>query len=183
MDVIKINTVIIIGLMALFGWQSLGFMLPFGSSGEGNGNGGDGISAAPLPQGQNSSLSPGSGVQTVQLTINGGVYSPQIIRTRVGQRVRIEADPNAFVGCMRTLVIHGLNVTKRISAGDNIVEFTPTKAGQYRISCSMGMGNGLLIVEDEAGSIPTESPGPTGGSAGGGCGLGGGCGGCGCGGS
>jgi plastocyanin domain-containing protein len=72
---------------------------------------------------------------------------------------------------MKTLVISGLGVSKTIIATDNTLEFTPTKAGQYRMSCTMGMGNGLVIVEDEQGNVP-DTPLPAASSSGG-CGCGG----------
>jgi len=114
-----------------------------------------------------------AGVRTVELGFDWGYgnYDPQEIRVRVGDRVRIEADTSELRGCMSTLVINGMGVSKRITVADNVLEFTAGAPGQYRLTCGMGMGNGLLIVEDQYGNVPAgeaAAPARTGG-----CGCGG----------
>jgi len=101
-----------------------------------------------------------------------GEYEPNEIRVRAGDTVRIEADASTFTGCMSTLVINGMGISKKITATDNVLEFTASTPGQYRLSCSMGMGNGVLIVEDEYGNVPEGAPAEP--ARTGGCGCGGG---------
>ncbi|MEK6923838.1 MAG: cupredoxin domain-containing protein [Candidatus Micrarchaeota archaeon] len=115
-------------------------------------------------------------VVVVPLRVEAGRYSPSEIRVAKGTTVRIEAEANTFTGCMRTLVIGGYGVRKLITAADNIVEFVADKPGAFPISCTMGMGGGRLLVEDDGGSVP-ESPLPVrAAGSGGSCGAGGGCG-------
>jgi len=87
-----------------------------------------------------------------------GNYDPQEIRVRAGDTVRIEADAGTLTGCMSTLVINGMGISKRITSTDNVLEFTAGTPGQYRLTCGMGMGDGLLIVEDENGVVPDGAP-------------------------
>jgi plastocyanin domain-containing protein len=100
-----------------------------------------------------------------------GNYDPQEIRVRTGDTVRIEADAGELRGCMSTLIINGMGVSKRITATDNVLEFTAGAPGQYKLTCGMGMGNGVLIVEDEYGNVPAGAP--AGPARTGGCGCGG----------
>ena len=100
-----------------------------------------------------------------------GEYEPDEIRVRAGDRVRIEADAGTFTGCMSTLVINGMGISKRITATDNVLEFVASTPGQYRLTCGMGMGSGLLAVEDEYGNVPEGAPAAP--ARTGGCGCGG----------
>lgn len=123
-----------------------------------------------------------NGVQQVSVSMQGYQYIPNPIRLKVGVPARMTVDLNTVRGCMRNIRIPELGVSARVSEGNNVIEFTPTKAGTFRMTCSMGMGQGIVLVEDQNGQVPTPSPNaalispPAGGS----CGAGGG--GCGCGG-
>ncbi|MFH1589217.1 MAG: cupredoxin domain-containing protein [archaeon] len=93
--------------------------------------------------------------------------------------VRMTVDLNTVYGCMRDVVIPTFGVRKYVSTGNNIIEFTPTKAGTFNIMCSMNMGRGTFTVVESDGSKSAfvEAPADTGGSCGSGAD------GCGCGGS
>jgi plastocyanin len=99
-------------------------------------------------------------VRTFELGFDwgSGNYEPAEIRVRAGDKVRIEADAGTLRGCMSTLVINGMGISKRITATDNVLEFVAGTPGQYRLTCGMGMGNGLLVVEDENGIAPEAAP-------------------------
>ncbi|MEW5996369.1 MAG: cupredoxin domain-containing protein [Candidatus Micrarchaeota archaeon] len=111
--------------------------------------------------------------ETLNMSFNWeqGVYEPREIRVRAGDTVRIVADTETFVGCMSTIVINGMGVSKRIVPGDNVLEFVAERPGRYRITCGMGMGDGLLLVEDGEGNVPAEVAAPV--RTGCGCGGGG----------
>lgn len=132
---------------------------------------------------------------TIPIKVVGGYYEPRTITVKQGTRVRLDLDPNTFRGCMTVFNIWGLNLQKLVSANDHILEFTASQPGTYRTSCSMGMGDGRLIIEPDTGAgtaaaVPVKtdssaqlappSPGAA-GPSGGSCGSGGG--GCGCGGA
>ncbi len=123
-----------------------------------------------------------NGVQEVSVSMQGYQYQPNPVRLKVGVPARLVIDLNTVQGCMRNIRIPELGVAARVSAGNNIIEFTPTKAGTFRMTCSMGMGQGIVVVEDQNGQVPAPAPNaaliaPSGsgscGSGGGGCGCGG----------
>jgi plastocyanin domain-containing protein len=89
-----------------------------------------------------------SGTTIVKLSsTDSGDYVPKVIKAKVGTKIRIEGDPNTLVGGMDTIIIDGYDLRKKISANDNVIEFTADKAGEFDMYCANGMGNGKLIVE------------------------------------
>ncbi len=130
-------------------------------------------------QQQNQTFNAASG-ETQNITIglgSGGYYNPKEIRVKVGTKLRLTADPNTLTGCMRTVVIQNYG---RVTVGGAPLEFVADKPGTFRMSCTMGMGSGQLVVEDSSGNVPGGNVAPV-APVGGGCGGsgGGGCGGCG----
>jgi heme/copper-type cytochrome/quinol oxidase subunit 2 len=121
-----------------------------------------------------------NGVQEVAISMQRGQYQPYPVRVKVGTPVRMTVDLNTVNGCYRSIIIPELGVSGRVGTGGNTIEFTPTKAGTFRMTCGMGMADGQIIVEDENGIAPAAVAGsalPI-RAAGGSCGSGG----CGCGG-
>lgn len=136
-------------------------------------------------QAQGGTLAPiVNGVQQVSVSMIGNVYQPNPIRVKVGVPVRMTVDLGTVNGCYRSVRIADLGVSGRVQQGSNIIEFTPTKVGTFRMTCSMGMADGQIIVEDANGQAPTANVNaavaPAVGTGGGSCGSNGG--GCGCGG-
>lgn len=116
--------------------------------------------------------------QTVKMYVQGGQYILEPSTFKVGQKVRIEAEISRVPGCAKSVVIGAFGVRKTLTAGDNVIEFTPTKAGTFNIACSMNMYQGTFIVLDAEGKMDNYiEAAPTGEHSCGG--SGGGCGGCG----
>ncbi len=63
---------------------------------------------------------------------------------------------NAF-SCAASIVSPKLGIRTNLSAGENIIEFTPTEVGNVRFTCSMGMYSGSFnVVEDGASTSSNE---------------------------
>lgn len=86
-------------------------------------------------------------VENVVLKVVGGRYVLEPSTLKKGIPVRMTADLNSVVGCSRDIVISAFGVRKYVSQGDNVIEFTPTKAGTINIACSMNMYKGTFTVE------------------------------------
>jgi plastocyanin domain-containing protein len=120
-------------------------------------------------------------VQNVKLSIENYEYKlePSVLKKDVP--VRMVVDLNTVTGCTRDIVISTFKVRKYVSEGDNIVEFTPTKAGTIGIACSMNMARGEFTVVENDGtpsnyidsSVKSANAGVKSGSS---CSVGGGCG-------
>jgi uncharacterized protein len=96
--------------------------------------------------------------QAVKLSYVNGKYemTPNVLR--LNTPVRMEVDLSTVQGCMQTVTIPAFNVQKYVKPGDNIIEFTPTKAGVFNIACSMGMGLNAFTVQDESGNADYIEP-------------------------
>lgn len=117
-------------------------------------------------------------IQVVKLSVQGGSYILEPSQVKKGIPVRIEADISKMPGCSKSIVISAFGIRKTLTASDNIISFTPDKAGTFNIACSMNMYRGVFTVLENDGtkSAYVDTSAPTGSS----CGAGGG--GCGCGG-
>ncbi len=114
------------------------------------------------------------GVQIVKMTQTSSGYSPNSFTIKKGVPVKwIVTSENAFT-CAASIVSPKLGIRKNLEAGENIIEFTPTEAGQVRFTCSMGMYSGVFNVVDGDGSVSTTSVtnSTSGSCGGGGCGCG-----------
>lgn len=124
------------------------------------------------------------GAQIVKMTEGNYGYSPRQFTIRAEMPVRWVIDAQAPYSCASSMVVPALNLRFNLKPGENIVEFTPTQAGQIKFSCSMGMYTGSFTVIDP--SAKTLAPAINndvtlrsafGGNTGSACGAGG----CGCG--
>jgi plastocyanin len=141
-----------------------------------------GLTGAAQPSAGASPTVGADGIQEVQVSMNGYWYQPDPIRLKVGVPARLVIDLSTVTGCMRTIEIPDLGVSKYVSQGDNVITFTPTKAGTFSMHCGMNMGQGVVVVEDAEGNVPAGGANlaASAPAAGGACGASGG--GCGCGG-
>jgi plastocyanin domain-containing protein len=88
-------------------------------------------------------------VQYVKLTLDKNYnYALEPSTLKKGIPVRMEVDMNTVVGCARSVTIPELGVRKYVTPTDNIIEFTPTKTGTFKIACSMNMYVGSFSVTD-----------------------------------
>ncbi|MDP3900595.1 MAG: sulfite exporter TauE/SafE family protein [bacterium] len=125
-----------------------------------------------------------NGVQVVTMTENNGGYTPNKFTIQKGIPVRWVIDAQAPYSCASSMVIPSLNRRFNLTPGENVIEFTPEKAGAMKFSCSMGMYTGVFNVVEagaENQAAPDSQSSAAGTLAAGSCGGGGsgGCGGCG----
>ncbi len=151
----------VFGLAILFGgYMVLGILAPANAGTCESGN----IGACPLDnsitaggsQGSggaaagavNSNSGSAGGIQDIYIrALSSGTYDKSQIQVNKGVPVRLHfsADPN--VGCGRQLIIYGMNVKALSRNGEeNIVSFTPDKAGTFEYNCGMRMFRGGRLV-------------------------------------
>ena len=84
----------------------------------------------------------------VTITVDGG-YSPQQVRVKAGQPVRLVFDRKDSGSCSEEVVFPDFGVRKFLPTGQQTtVEVTPEKAGRYEFTCGMSMLRGAIIAED-----------------------------------
>lgn len=84
-------------------------------------------------------------VAETKLTYNG--FKPAALKIKKGVPVKFIVKGEQVSGCANRIIIPAFNITKNISYGENVIKFTPTKAGTIGFSCWMGMVRGKFIVE------------------------------------
>lgn len=98
----------------------------------------------------NTALSPGveikDGVQIVTMSETNRGYVPNKFTITKDMPVRWVIKAEAPYSCASALMIPSLKMQKQLKAGENIIEFTPSKTGLIPFSCSMGMYTGSFTV-------------------------------------
>ncbi len=87
-------------------------------------------------------------VQEVKMTQSGFGYSPDILTVKKGVTVKWIINSTNQYTCASFIVMPAYNIRQSLKAGDNIIQFTPTKTGEIDFSCSMGMYRGKFVVID-----------------------------------
>ena len=130
--------------------------------------------------------------QTVNMDLTYRGYQPNVLFVKKDIPVRWVINVKQMTGCTDEIIMPEYGIKKTLVRGENIVEFTPTRAGELKFSCWMKMVWGKFIVTE--GSVSDSQKelyidkadlpsGGCDGSCGGGCqaaksagGCGGGCG-------
>lgn len=87
-----------------------------------------------------------SEIQEVVIGMKNYNYYPNTIEVLEDKPVRIYLD-KSVVGCFRSFTIRSLGISKNLRTPNDYIEFTPTEKGEFTFACSMGMGQGKLIVK------------------------------------
>lgn len=118
----------------------------------GGGCGGCGGNRPPVQTtvGSVSNADPNSGEQNIESTYTYNKdIAPNTFTVKRGQPVKytIDVQENGS-GCMSTIMVPGLyNNAQPLVAGQPIVmEFTPERTGEYKITCAMGIPRGVIKV-------------------------------------
>ena len=102
----------------------------------------------PTAPGATKSPSEGENVQYVTTELSPYGYSPISVQAGVPVQWTIHAEPGALNGCNNRILIREYGIEKPLSAGDNLIEFTPEKAGTFAYTCWMGMIRSSITVVD-----------------------------------
>lgn len=101
-----------------------------------------------LPQVNTENVTLENGVQVVRMTENYQGYTPNSFTVRKGIPVKWIINSEAPFSCASTIVMPKYKINKNLSAGENIIEFTPTEVGSANFSCAMGMYTGTFNIID-----------------------------------
>jgi len=139
---------------SLFGWT-----LPMA----GSGTGAPGSTMAldqpatgtPLPSAE-SVLKDGSyqatlmdGYQVVTVDLKGSRYPTIKVQAGVPVLFNLRAEKRVLTGCNNAIAIPRFKLEQKLQPGDNVIRFTPDKAGTIPYTCWMGMIPGKILVVDQ----------------------------------
>jgi len=86
---------------------------------------------------------------TINITVDGGVYTPSNISVPAGKPVTLRflrKDPSP---CAEKVIFSGLDISADLPVGEPYdLDITPGMPGEYDFTCQMAMYRGKLIVEE-----------------------------------
>lgn len=119
-----------------------------------------------------------NGIQVVSTKLEDGRYQPITVQKGIPVRWNIIVEAGELNGCNNPVNIPEYNIQKKLSVGDNIIEFTPEKEGYFIYTCWMGMiRSNIRVVEDtsnfsiDEAEEDSDSLAPALGAGGGCCGV------------
>ena len=81
----------------------------------------------------------GAPIPEVVITVDGG-YSPNTVRAKAGERLRLVFDRRDDSSCSEEVVIPAFGIRTYLPTGQRTtIEVTPTEAGRIPFTCGMGM--------------------------------------------
>jgi len=97
-----------------------------------------------------------SGVQIVTTKLESGSYAPLTVQAGIPVKWTIQAAAKDINGCNETLTVPEYGITKKLVAGDNLIEFIPGKVGKVTYTCWMGMISSTInVIADVSKVSPT----------------------------
>jgi RND family efflux transporter MFP subunit len=88
------------------------------------------------------------GVQSVSVSVSGTGFQPDMIRLKRGIPARLTFVRNIEETCATAIVIASFNIKRDLPFKEPVVvEITPTKRGEFKFTCGMGMLSGKIIVD------------------------------------
>lgn len=88
------------------------------------------------------------GQQIVQMTQLANGYSPNRFTVKRGVPVVWKIQSTTQYSCAAYISMPAMGISQPLRAGENVIEFTPTRTGALRFTCSMGMYSGVFNVVD-----------------------------------
>jgi sulfite exporter TauE/SafE/copper chaperone CopZ len=88
-----------------------------------------------------------TGSQEIRMEVNRYGFVPSTFELKKGVPVKWIINGLELTGCNNAIIVPSLGLEFKIKKGEQIIEFTPEKAGTIRWSCWMGMIHGSFIVK------------------------------------
>ncbi|RAV04166.1 sulfite exporter TauE/SafE family protein [Paenibacillus sp. YN15] len=94
---------------------------------------------------------PGPPVQTVVTTVSPNGYTPVTVQKGIPVKWIIRAKAEDLNECNNALTAPAFGLEAKLEAGDTILEFTPSEAGEFTFSCWMEMIKSTITVVEQGG--------------------------------
>ena len=92
-------------------------------------------------------------VQTVTTSIGESSFPPIEVRQGIKVVWTIRVGKDVYNDCNKAVTVPEYRIQKNLAVGDNIVEFTPDRTGDFSYTCWMGMiKSKIRVVPDHAGT-------------------------------
>jgi len=88
--------------------------------------------------------------QVVEMAVTSSGYQPSTFEIIQGVPVQWIINGDNITGCTSQIIVPSLNISQKLTKGENIIRFTPTETGTINFSCGMGMVRGKFLVKATA---------------------------------
>lgn len=88
------------------------------------------------------------GKQVVRTEVLPSYFAPITVRKGIPVKWILHVRPENLNGCNNAVIVPDYGIQKQLSPGDNVIEFTPDRAGTIPYSCWMGMIRSRIDVID-----------------------------------
>ena len=88
--------------------------------------------------------------QEIKINASYGNYQDIIIQKDIPVKLIIHVDKDKLTGCNNEIYLKKYNIKKKLVAGDNLIEFTPTKVETLIYTCYMNMiKNNIKVIDNK----------------------------------
>ncbi len=88
--------------------------------------------------------------QEIKINASYGNYQDIIIQKDIPVKLIIHVDKDKLTGCNNEVYLKKYNIKKKLVAGDNLIEFTPTKVETLTYTCYMNMiKNNIKVIDNK----------------------------------
>ncbi len=88
--------------------------------------------------------------QEIKINASYGNYQDIIIQKDIPVKLIIHVDKDKLTGCNNEIYLKKYNIKKKLVAGDNLIEFTPTKVETITYTCYMNMiKNNIKVIDNK----------------------------------
>lgn len=91
--------------------------------------------------------------QEIVIYVKADSYQDIVVQKGIKVRLNFKAESFYLTGCNNKVILPEWDIEKDLHAGDNIVEFTPQKTGDFLYTCWMNMIKNHIVVVDDINQI------------------------------
>ncbi|MCL1965136.1 MAG: sulfite exporter TauE/SafE family protein [Firmicutes bacterium] len=88
------------------------------------------------------------GVQIINSTLSFRGYPNITVRAGIPVKWIINAPQGSITGCNNRMILGEYGIEHTFTPGENVIEFTPTRAGKFQYTCWMGMIKATITVTE-----------------------------------
>lgn len=109
------------------------------------------LAAAPKANAENPAPAAATAAQparTIKLAVTKKGFVPDKIKVKKGEPLKLLVTRKTEETCATEIEIEDTKISQDLPLNKQVeVDYTPTKSGEVRYACSMGMVGGVLLVE------------------------------------
>lgn len=88
--------------------------------------------------------------QVVKINLDYDNYKDILVQKDIPVKLIINVEKDKLTGCNNQILINKFGIKKDLQEGENIIEFTPSKLGNYSYTCWMNMiKNNIKVIDNK----------------------------------